>query len=90
MKYYKYNGGLAQVPEVEHDLSIQFLLAGAMELSWSDYLNHAKYQPIQEKDDRLYFHKKYLNIEPSAEKLSIKYWDSLHLNIGCKCKRHNK
>ncbi len=49
MHFYKLNGGLAQIPDVPHDISVTFLLAGARELSWADYLNFARTRDIKLK-----------------------------------------
>lgn len=38
MKYIRYNGTLAQIPDVQHDTAIQEIIDNALELSWSDYL----------------------------------------------------
>lgn len=48
-KYYRYQGGLAQIPDVKHSLSLRFILGGALEISWADYLWFAKLKTMKLK-----------------------------------------
>ena len=53
MKYYRYNGGLAQVPDAKHSISMRFLLGGAREISWADYHNLVRQEEIVTKDSNI-------------------------------------
>ena len=48
-KYYRYNGGLAQIPDIKHGVSLRFILGGARQISWADYHNLIRKEQITTK-----------------------------------------